>query len=39
MTLAPMGTPLTYVYIGTQYIVLAVGGAGEPAELVAFALP
>jgi quinoprotein glucose dehydrogenase len=39
MTLAPMGTPMTYVYNGTQYIVLAVGGAGEPAELVAFALP
>ena len=39
MTLAPMGTPMTYVYKGRQYIVVAAGGAGEPAELVAYALP
>lgn len=39
MTLAPMGTPMTYVYKGKQYVVLAAGGAGEDAELIAFALP
>ncbi len=39
MTLAPMGTPMTYVHNAKQYLVLAAGGAGEPAELVAFALP
>jgi glucose dehydrogenase len=34
-----MGTPMTYVYNGRQYVVLAAGGAGEEAELIAFALP
>jgi quinoprotein glucose dehydrogenase len=33
------GAPMTYMWKGKQYIVLAVGGQGYPAELVAFALP
>ncbi len=39
MKSAPMGTSMTYVHDSRQYLVLAVGGAGEPAELVASALP
>jgi quinoprotein glucose dehydrogenase len=39
MTLAPMGTPMTYVYKAKQYVVVAAGGAGEASELVAYALP
>jgi quinoprotein glucose dehydrogenase len=35
----PYGTPMTYVYKGKQYIVVATGGGGAPAKLVAFALP
>jgi quinoprotein glucose dehydrogenase len=35
----PFGTPMTYVYKGKQYVVVATGGAGAPAKLVAFALP
>jgi quinoprotein glucose dehydrogenase len=35
----PFGTPMTYFYQGKQYIVVATGGAGAPAKLVAFALP
>ena len=33
------GTPMTYMMNGKQYIVVAIGGAGYPAELVAFRLP
>jgi quinoprotein glucose dehydrogenase len=33
------GVPMTYMAKGKQYIVIAVGGRGEPAELVALALP
>ena len=30
---------MTYMLNGEQYIVVAIGGAGYPAELVAFKLP
>jgi quinoprotein glucose dehydrogenase len=33
------GVPMTYMAKGKQYIVIAVGGRGEPAELVTFAQP
>jgi quinoprotein glucose dehydrogenase len=33
------GTPMTYMLDGKQYIVVAVGGAGYPSELIAFSLP
>ena len=33
------GAPMTYMAGGRQYIVVAIGGANEPAELVAVALP
>jgi quinoprotein glucose dehydrogenase len=33
------GSPMTYMLNGKQYVVLAIGGAGYPAELVAFKLP
>ncbi|WP_394846924.1 pyrroloquinoline quinone-dependent dehydrogenase [Pendulispora brunnea] len=33
------GSPMTYVANGRQFIVLPVGGGGQPAKLVAFALP
>jgi quinoprotein glucose dehydrogenase len=33
------GVPMTYLSKGKQYIVIAVGGRGEPAELVALAEP
>jgi len=33
------GAPMTYMVNGKQYIVVAVGGAGFPAELLAFKLP
>jgi quinoprotein glucose dehydrogenase len=33
------GAPMTYMLNGKQYIVLAVGGAGYPAEIVAYRLP
>lgn len=36
---AQVGLPMTYMHEGRQYVVLSVGGGGEPAELVAFALP
>ena len=32
------GVPMTYMYDGKQYIVLAIGGSGEPERLVALAL-
>jgi len=33
------GIPMTYMVDGRQFIVVAIGGAGFPAELVALALP
>jgi quinoprotein glucose dehydrogenase len=30
------GGPMTYLHNGKQYIVVAVGGAGYPGELIAF---
>jgi quinoprotein glucose dehydrogenase len=33
------GVPMTYMFNQRQYIVVAVGAPGVPAELVAFALP
>jgi quinoprotein glucose dehydrogenase len=33
------GSPMTYMANGKQYIVLAVGGPGFPAELIAYRLP
>lgn len=36
---AQVGLPMTYMHQGRQYVVLSVGGGGEPAELVAYALP
>jgi quinoprotein glucose dehydrogenase len=33
------GSPMTYLLGGKQYIVVAIGGAGVPAELIAFKLP
>jgi len=33
------GGPMTYMHEGKQYIVVAVGGLGDPAEWVALALP
>lgn len=33
------GTPMTYTLNGKQYIVVAIGGPGFPAELIAYKLP
>jgi quinoprotein glucose dehydrogenase len=33
------GIPMTYMVDGRQFIVVAIGSAGFPAELVALALP
>ena len=33
------GSPMTYMVNGKQYIVVAVGGQGFPAELLAYKLP
>ena len=33
------GSPMTYMAGGKQYIVIAVGGPGYPAELLAYRLP
>jgi len=33
------GAPMTYLFEGKQYIVIAVGGREHPGELVALALP
>jgi quinoprotein glucose dehydrogenase len=33
------GSPMTYMLNGKQYIVLSIGGAGYPAEIVAYKLP
>jgi quinoprotein glucose dehydrogenase len=30
------GSPMTYLIDGTQYLVIAVGGAGHAGELIAF---
>ena len=39
MPAAQTGSPMTYMLDGRQYIVVAVGGPGSPAEYLAFALP
>ena len=39
MSEPPYGTPMTYRYRNKQYIVVATGGAGVPAQLQAFTLP
>ena len=36
---AQVGLPMTYMHDGRQFIVMAIGGGGEPAELIALALP
>ena len=36
---AQTGSPVSYMLDGEQYIVLAVGGSGDPAQLIAFKLP
>ena len=36
---AQTGSPITYMVGGRQYIAVAVGGSGDPAELIAFTLP
>ncbi len=36
--LPPYGVPMTYMYEGKQYIVVAAGGAGQPAAFFAYAL-
>ncbi len=33
------GAPMTYFYKGKQYIVMAIGGANLPAQIIALALP
>jgi quinoprotein glucose dehydrogenase len=33
------GSPMTYMYNGKQYIVVAIGGGNYPGELLAFRLP
>ena len=33
------GMPMTYLAGGRQFVVVAIGGRGFPAELVALALP
>ena len=33
------GSPMTYMLNGKQYIVVAIGGVGNPSELVAYRLP
>ena len=33
------GTPMTYLLNGKQYIIVAIGGAAYPGELLAFRLP
>ncbi len=34
----PQGTPMTYMHKGRQYVVVAIGGSRQPAELVALRL-
>ena len=38
MPLLPYAVPMTYMYEGKQYIVVAAGGAGQPAAVFAYAL-
>jgi quinoprotein glucose dehydrogenase len=33
------GSPMTYMFNGKQYIVLAIAGPGFPGELIAYRLP
>jgi glucose dehydrogenase len=33
------GTPMTYMFEGKQYIVVAIGNQAYPSELLAFKLP
>ncbi len=39
MSAGQTGAPMTYMVNGKQYIVTVIGGAGFPAELVAYKLP
>jgi quinoprotein glucose dehydrogenase len=39
MSRGQTGSPMTYMANGKQYIVIAIGDAGYPAELVAYTLP
>ena len=39
MSAPQTGTPMTYMVDGTQYLVVAIGGSGHDAELLAFRLP
>jgi len=39
MSAGQTGTPMTYSVAGRQYIVVAIGGQGYPAEYVAYRLP
>ncbi len=39
MPVPPFGTPMSYQFAGKQYLVVATGGAGTDAKLVAYALP
>lgn len=39
MEVPPFGTPMSYLHQGKQYIVVATGGGGTPARLLAYALP
>ena len=39
MELSVTGAPITYMHQGRQYIVVATGGADDPAEYVALSLP
>jgi quinoprotein glucose dehydrogenase len=34
-----VGLPMSYMYEGKQYVVVAVGGRGRPAEIIALSLP
>ena len=33
------GSPITYLHGGAQYLVVSIGGRGEPFELIAYRLP
>ena len=33
------GSPITYLHRGVQYLVVSIGGRGEPFELIAYRLP
>ena len=33
------GAPMTYLYKGKQYVVVAIGGSDRPAEFAALSLP